>query len=453
MYNTQKMNRIAWYFILFLCSQTAFAQKGHFKSEIDFGSGTEFSTFFDVSSNKGQFTITSPKNADVRIFGGKAKLGRMMGKSPKKGIIITISGKQQGDSLLGDTNMPMVGKLKFKGTVNGQTLSGQLLNTDGLAIGEIRGVASTADKMDYAPLYPKMLQIVQEHIYDPKVLLSPEWKNFEVNLKAWFQKAHDDIELYFGFNMMAPKLPFSHLSLALMQEVPEDDEEGTVTAKSVVFEEKDTHTAYLKIKDFSRSTAELGTILPVIVANSSYKNLIIDLRGNGGGGVEAAFKFAQYITENDMEVGYFPTNKLQYSGYQPELFKTLPEMQPEGTSELTTMLKTTKGVKLLFKKPGNPVFKGAIYILTDSKTASTCEPIVYALKNSKRATIVGEKTAGAMLSACAFPMSGKYNIVLPVADFYTYDGVRLDRVGVQPDVAVAPEAALDKALELIRGKE
>ena len=57
---------------------------------MDFGGGTVFSTFFDLTITKERFAITSPKDADVRIYGGKAKLGRMLGKSPKKGIIITI---------------------------------------------------------------------------------------------------------------------------------------------------------------------------------------------------------------------------------------------------------------------------------------------------------------------------------------------------------------------------
>ena len=77
---------------LFLITLTPFAQNNqtHFKSEIDFGNGTVFSTFFDVTITQDQFKITSPKNADVRMFGGKAKLARVLGKSPKKGIIITI---------------------------------------------------------------------------------------------------------------------------------------------------------------------------------------------------------------------------------------------------------------------------------------------------------------------------------------------------------------------------
>jgi C-terminal processing protease CtpA/Prc len=54
-----------------------------------------------------------------------------------------------------------------------------------------------------------------------------------------------------------------------------------------------------------------------------------------------------------------------------------------------------------------------------------------------------------MLAGSYFVVSGKYMLMLPVADFYTYDGVRLDKVGVSPDIEVKSEEALNKALEII----
>jgi C-terminal processing protease CtpA/Prc len=54
-----------------------------------------------------------------------------------------------------------------------------------------------------------------------------------------------------------------------------------------------------------------------------------------------------------------------------------------------------------------------------------------------------------MLAASPFVVSGKYMLMLPIADFYTYDGIRLDKVGVSPDIEVKSEEALNKALEII----
>lgn len=436
--------------VLFLVACTAFAQRSttHFKTAIDFGNGTVFTTFLDANVTQQQFTITSPKNADVRMFGGKAKLGRVLGKSPKKGIIITITGQQKNDSLYGETKIPMFGKLKFKGILKNEKLSGAFVSNEGIVIGAVNGVSSTEKRMDYSFLYPLILKTIQDHIYSKAVLETPEWTSFQKYIEQLCNTAHDDIELFLGFNMLNQSLPFSHLSLMISN--PETDADDTAPSKkSIVFEEKNANTAYLLIKNFSSSTAELAVTMPKIVENQNYKNLIVDLRNNPGGGIDAAFEFAKYITDTDMEVGYFLTNKLQYSGFQPELFKTLPELQPKSTKAFTNELKTSSGVKLIFKKPENPVFSGNIYVLTNGNTGSTCEPIVYALKQSKKAVIVGEKTYGGMLAACPFAVSGKYSMMVPIADFYTADGVRLDRVGVIPDVTVKSDDALNKALDLI----
>jgi hypothetical protein len=458
MHTSTKMKTIVLNAALILLFNLSFAQNNptHFKSEIDFGGGTVFSTFLDVNINKGQFTITSPKNSDVRIMGGKARLGRLLGKSPKKGIIVTIKGTQQNDSLFADAKIPMVGKLKFKGIVKNNILSGEFRNDAGVAMGTVYGVPSAEDKIDYSWLYPMMLKTVQDNIYSKDALKSKGWAAFDKKIKKLCNTAHDDIDLYFGFNMLSPKLPFTHLSLVVAKDEDEQEEAqvavDTVTPsgnESVVLEEKNGDTAYLQVKNFVTSAEELAAILPGIVANKSFKNLIIDLRDNGGGGISSAFALAKYIVSEDLQVGYFPTNKLNYSGYQPELFNTLPELQPKSTNEFGSELKTSPGVKLIFKKPTNPVFTGNIYVLTNGRTASTCEPIVYALKNGKKATIIGEKTYGAMLAASPFIVSGKYMLMVPIADFYTYNGVRLDKVGVHPDIEVRSDEALNKAMEII----
>lgn len=450
MQNTTKMKFIVLNFALILLSIPSFAQNNpsRFKSDIDFGNGTIISTFLDVDIAQDEFTITSPKNADVRMMGGKAKLGRLLGKSPKKGRIITITGAQQKDSLFGDTNMPVFGKLKFKGIVKNETLSGELLNSEGKSVGKLQGVNSEEEKINFSELYPEILKTIKDNIYSKDALQTKGWKTFEKDFTELGNEAHDDIELFFGFNMLARKLPFTHLTLLIGGDEA-DDEETPSTKQSVFFEEKNSTTAYLQIKNFSTSTDELLAALPKIVENTAYKNLIIDLRDNGGGGINAAFALAKYIVTEDLEVGYFPTNKLQYSGFEPELFKTLPAFQPKSTNEFGDELIKSPGVKLIFKKPANPVFTGNIYVLTNGGTGSTCEPIVYALKNRKKATIIGENTAGAMLAAYPFVVSGKYMLMLPIADFYTYDGVRLDKVGVSPNIEVKSEEALNKALEVI----
>ena len=202
---------------------------------------------------------------------------------------MTIKGQQKNDSLVGNTNIPMIGKLTFKGILQNNTLSGIFINTDGIAIGKLNGIRSIESKIDYNYLYPMMLKTVRDNIYSTSVLQTKEWKAFEKDIKKVCATAQDDIELYFGFNILAHKLPFTHLSLMIAQDSVEDEEtpvtqkkEGRKeelfnSQKSVVLEEKNTTTAYLQIKTFSNSTAELASTLPKIVENKSFKNLIIKL--------------------------------------------------------------------------------------------------------------------------------------------------------------------------------
>lgn len=54
-------------------------------------------------------------------------MGRLLGKSPKKGSLITINAVQKGDSLRGNVEAPLLGKMKFKGIFEDDILSGELV--------------------------------------------------------------------------------------------------------------------------------------------------------------------------------------------------------------------------------------------------------------------------------------------------------------------------------------
>ena len=439
---------------LLFISITSIAQQNDniWKSEIDFDSGITFSTFLKIENDDNNFIITSPNNADVRMFGGfKARLGRLLGKSPKKGIIVTISGEQKGDSLYGSTKIPVIGQLKFNGIITDKILDGHLTQ-DNIIIGSLKGVKSSENRKNYSRLLPKILNITKNNIYSKKILQTKEWNKHQKKLENLFNKAQDDIELFLGFNMLSSSLSFSHYNLHLGSLDEESETENTEntqeTASTIIFEEKNNNTAYLKIKNFSSSQKDLSEIFPKIV-EKNYQNLIIDLRDNGGGGIDAAFEFTKHIVKEDIEVGYFVTNKLDYSGFMPNLFKTLPELQPLSTNEFGQFLRKEKGAKLIFKKPSNESYSGNLYVLTNKNTGSTCEPIAYVLKKKGMATLIGENTAGAMLAASPFKVSEKYILSLPIADFYTFDGNRLEGNGVKPNIETDSEDALKKVMEII----
>ena len=57
----------------------------------------------------------------------------------------------------------------------------------------------------------------------------------EQKIEKLCQTAHDDIEMYFGYNLLAQKLSFSHLSFVIAQDVNDEEEETESTEKSDEF--------------------------------------------------------------------------------------------------------------------------------------------------------------------------------------------------------------------------
>ena len=109
---------------------------------------------------------------------------------------------------------------------------------------------------------------------------------------------------------------------------------------------------------------------------------------------------------------------------------------------------STHGAVVGVVPPMAPRYGGPVYLLTDGGTGSASEPLAYVLKAAGRATLVGEPTAGKMLSGSTTALSGGWTLQLPVADYYAPDGTRIDGVGVAPDVAVPSADALQTALRL-----
>jgi len=73
-------------------------------------------------------------------------------------------------------------------------------------------------------------------------------------------------------------------------------------------------------------------------------------------------------------------------------------------------------------------------------------------RGTGRATLVGERTAGAMLSSEEIPLGDGWTLLLPTADFYTPDGKRIEGRGVEPVIASPSARALEVALGTVGGE-
>ena len=107
-------------------------------------------------------------------------------------------------------------------------------------------------------------------------------------------------------------------------------------------------------------------------------------------------------------------------------------------------------------------YGGRVIVLIGPGTGSAAEIFSHVLQHHGRATIVGRKTAGAVIYSRSYRLPGGGELQVPVSDYIGLDGQRLERRGVSPDVEL-PMPTLDdrravrdlemaKALEILAGE-
>lgn len=406
--------------------------------------------FFDFTDNA-TFSGHSSKNSDKRIFGNfKATIGRLFGKSPKKGIFLWITdgrivSNPDSDSLIGIIHVPMIGKMTLAALKMNDTIFGNILDSNE-TIGYFNGIKTQEGfNVNYKALSKSIIDTIETNIYNPALLYAKSWNRFVKKIDKLSDRAIDDLEFFFGFNLHSQQLPFSHLNLFLFSKPPDQVDDSD--EQYIFLKEIGESIGYLNITSFGGSAREMDSIFNIIILKN-YRDLIIDLRNNGGGGLNSAIRFGEYLIQDTLNTGYFVTNKWYQNHLknEPLDFSHIQATNATTTSAFIEELKHTSGKQLIIA-PGENTFKGNVYLLTSGKTGSTSEPIVYELKKHGLATVVGKKTAGAMLSAALFQVKNKYYIFLPIADYYTSDFIRLDQIGVTPNIMVDQEKALDYVIE------
>jgi carboxyl-terminal processing protease len=101
-----------------------------------------------------------------------------------------------------------------------------------------------------------------------------------------------------------------------------------------------------------------------------------------------------------------------------------------------------------YLEPADSVYEGPVVVVVDHLSISSAEEFSGGLKAIKRATIVGERTPGVVVTANFEKLPNGATFVYPKAWTITADGTVLEGHGVVPDI----EVALDRN-ELLRGKD
>jgi hypothetical protein len=82
---------------------------------------------------------------------------------------------------------------------------------------------------------------------------------------------------------------------------------------------------------------------------------------------------------------------------------------------------------------GHKPFHGRVVLLVDRHTASAAEMIVAFARENSLATIIGEKTAGRLLSATSVKVGKGFRLALPTGSYYTWKGAVLEGTPIEPD--------------------
>lgn len=175
---------------------------------------------------------------------------------------------------------------------------------------------------------------------------------------------------------------------------------------------------YLKL-NFFPDTSVCGSIATAAMASLNHTDAIIfDLRDNGGGFQDMVMLIAGYL---------FDHPEYMYS----------PRATP--TQESWT----------LSPVPGNNLADKPVYVLTSARTISGAEDFCYNLKMLRRATLIGETTAGQAHAGVWHRIDDHFGMAITeVKAINPYSKTDWEGTGVQPDIKVNAADALVTAEKL-----
>lgn len=170
---------------------------------------------------------------------------------------------------------------------------------------------------------------------------------------------------------------------------------------------------YVRLTQFQAQTSQ--DLLKAVTqlkqqANGKLKGLILDLRNNPGGLLDSAIQVSDAFLSNSK------------SGKQELIVYTEGRLPGSKFTALAN--------------PGDILDNAPIVVLINNGSASASEIVAGALKDNKRALILGTKSFGKGSVQTVLPLDGKTGIKLTTALYYTPSGTSIQAKGIAPDIVV-----------------
>ena len=186
-------------------------------------------------------------------------------------------------------------------------------------------------------------------------------------------------------------------------------EREIIKVESVKSELFDNDVGYIRLTSFNENSSEqIKESIKKFKKEKKVEHFILDLRNNPGGLLSQAIKISDFFLDNGEIV-------------------------------------STKGRKFLenrkwFAKKGDITNGDTLVILINYGSASASEIVAGALKDHKRAILIGENTYGKGSVQSIIPLNNQGAIRLTVSKYYLPSGKSISEVGVVPDIEIAEES-------------
>ena len=178
-----------------------------------------------------------------------------------------------------------------------------------------------------------------------------------------------------------------------------------IQVQSVKSELIDNNIGYIRLTSFNEnSSKQIKEKINKLNKNKNLKGYILDLRNNPGGLLSQAIKISDFFLENG------------------EIVSTKSRKVSENRKWFANKGDITNGKILI--------------VLINYGSASASEIVAGALKDHKRAIIIGENSYGKGSVQSIIPLKNRGAIRLTIAKYYLPSGKSISEVGVTPDIEV-----------------
>jgi len=179
-----------------------------------------------------------------------------------------------------------------------------------------------------------------------------------------------------------------------------------IQIQSVKSELINNNVGYIRITSFNEnSSKQIKNKVKQLKKNKDLIGYILDLRNNPGGLLSQAIKISDFFLENGEIV--------------------------------STKSRTVSENRKWFANKGDITDGKTLIVLINYGSASASEIVAGALKDHKRAIIIGENSYGKGSVQSIIPLKNKGAIRLTIAKYYLPSGKSISEVGVTPDIEIA----------------